>query len=112
VLIGIKAAGDEDWGKGFPALVQTVDTDLKKIAQDVSSAVPFCCCPHIDERGEHHLGGTCKVCVGNRGWLSRHNWHQLSDPVKKLIDEMAADNQPVTVYESDDGVPPHTRRVT
>ncbi|WP_232068395.1 hypothetical protein [Gemmata obscuriglobus] len=33
--------------------------------------------------------GKCRVCINNRGWLTRHNWHQLGDPIKQLIDEHA-----------------------
>lgn len=90
LLDGVKTASGEAWGAGLSPLLPNIDGDLKKVTQDAASALPHCCCPHIDQgTGEHLLPGNCKVCVKNRGWLSRQNWHQLSDPVKKLIDEHA-----------------------
>lgn len=93
VTAGVQTATDEAWGSGLSAILPTVEADLKKVAQDVAANVPFCVCPHVNESGDHQFGGKCKVCVDGRGWLSRHNWHQQPDGVKKLIDELAVDKQ-------------------
>jgi uncharacterized ParB-like nuclease family protein len=95
VVEGVRQSAEEPWGRALSALLPGAEADAKKIGQDVGGAVPFCCCPHIDDRAEHPLGGKCKVCTDNRGWLSRLNWHQQPDGVKKLIDELAVE-KPVT----------------
>lgn len=94
VAEGVKTAADEGWGKGLTPILPTVEADLKKVAQDVAASLPFCCCPRLSDDAVHELGGRCQVCVDNRGWLSRHNWHQQSDGVKREIEEKAAEKQP------------------
>jgi uncharacterized ParB-like nuclease family protein len=89
MLAGIKSAAEEPWGGGLPAIIPTLEADLSKTGTDIAASVPYCVCPHVTDAGEHQLGGNCKVCVKNRGWLTRHNYHQLSDAVKALIEEVA-----------------------
>lgn len=87
---GLKSVTDEPWGGGIKQLLPNLEGDLDKLSTDAGAAIPFVCCPHVAQAtGEHEVPGNCRTCVKNRGWLTRHNWHTLSDPVKKLIDEFA-----------------------
>jgi uncharacterized ParB-like nuclease family protein len=102
---GVKGASTEPWGAGFRSIIPTFDKELEKSAGDVAASIPYCVCPHVNNDGVHTLPGKCKVCVDNRGWLSRHNYHLLSDAVKKLIDEVAsestlADSNPIAAPAS------------
>ncbi len=93
VVEGVKAEANEPHGAGLGACVPTLEQDVKKIGTDIAAAVPWCVCPHVGDDGQHTYEGKCKVCIGNRGWLSRHNWHQLSDSVKQLIDDVANESE-------------------
>ncbi len=89
VVDSLKTATEENWGSGIAAVVPTIEADLKKIARDVASSIPWCVCPHVDSFGDHHDKGKCPVCVDNRGWLTRSNWHQLSQALQTKIDSLA-----------------------
>ncbi len=87
-----QAAAVEAWGEAIGDCLPTMEQELKATVQHVRASVPYCVCPHVNGEGVHELTGNCKVCVRNRGWISRHNYHQLSDGVKALIEELA--NEP------------------
>jgi hypothetical protein len=91
MMESVASATEEPWGVGYKATLQTFQNDFKKISEDVGAAIPYCCCPHVNADGVHELGGKCKVCIDNRGWLSRSNWHQQNDHIKQLIDEQATE---------------------
>lgn len=86
---GVRAASSEPWGAGLSLVIPILEKELSKSATDISASIPYCVCPHVNVDGVHELAGKCKVCVDNCGWLTRHNYHQLSDGVKALINDMA-----------------------
>lgn len=88
VFDGIQAASGEEWGKGLPAILTTVEAEIKTVGENVGSSIPAYLCPHTDDTGTHVQPGNCKVCHG-RGWLSRHVYRQLPDPVKQLCKDRA-----------------------
>ena len=100
----LSALAAEPGGAGVKVMLHNLELDYKKIAKEVSHGIFYVCCPYVDHTGGHPLGGACKACgtVGSRGWLTRHQWETLSDPIKKLIDQY------VTGPVAEDDEPAHT----
>ncbi|MCE9563191.1 MAG: hypothetical protein K8U57_14200 [Planctomycetes bacterium] len=108
----IGSMAHQEWGKGIPAILSTVEAETKTVGENVASSIPAYLCPHTDDAGVHVQPGNCKVCHG-RGWLSRHVYRQLPDPVKQICKDRAEkageETEPcddpeseVTVHENDD----------
>lgn len=89
-LDAIKRVAEEPWGMAIGRLFDSLDHNYRIISNNVWASSPYVCCPHVNDQGEHELGGNCKVCIKNRGWLTKDNWSQLSNAIKAIIDDHAA----------------------
>lgn len=76
-------------GEALPAVVHLIDSEIASVIENVSSAIPYACCPHLADDGSHRQGRTCRVC-GGRGWVSRHVWRQMPDTLRALCDSQSS----------------------
>jgi hypothetical protein len=90
----VKAAHGEPFGEWLGLIVQSVEQDTSKLSEDLGAAMPWVVCPWIGDDGTHtpecqkNTNGVCRVCL-DRSFIGRHQWHQQTDDVKKLIDSHA-----------------------